>query len=225
MSMPWEGIIPEEDLRIYDAAGFGRPAAWGERPALLVIDVQYRSVGTKRLPIAESMKEFATSCGEAGWRAIDALIPLIARFRENGWPILYPHVAPKRASEGGRLAAKVPSIMNVPAVGYEIVREIAPQDADIVIPKKHSSAFFGTPLMSHLNDLDVDTVVLAGTTTSGCIRAAALDAFSYNFNVFVPHECVFDRSPFSHAVSLFEIGQKYANVLSVETLLGRRGMS
>jgi nicotinamidase-related amidase len=219
--MPWDGIIPEEDLRIYQEAGFGRPTEWGKRPALLVIDIQYRSVGTTRLLIAESMKEFGTSCGDAGWHAIDALVPLIGRFREKGWPVIYPHVAPKQSFDGGRLAQKVPAIMNVPAKGYEIVREIAPLDGEIVIPKRHSSAFFGTPLVSYLNDLDVDTVVLAGTTTSGCIRAAALDAFSYNFNVFVPFECVFDRSQFSNAVSLYEIGQKYANVLSVDSLMQR----
>lgn len=219
MSMPWDGIIPEDDLKIYDLAGFGRQAGWGSRPALLIIDVQYRSVGTKRLPIDQSMKEFGTSCGDAGWRAIDALVPLLARFREKKWPTIYPHVAPKQSFDGGRLAEKVPSIMKVPPIGYEIVKEIAPLPGDITIPKRHSSAFFGTPLMSYLNDLDVDTVVLAGTTTSGCIRAAALDAFSYNFNVFVPHECVFDRSQFSHKVSLYEISQKYANVTTVDEIM------
>lgn len=219
--MPWEGLIPAHDLEIYARAGFGRPAAWGERPALLVIDVQYRSVGTQRLPIAQSMEEFATSCGEAGWAAIDALIPVIAHFRAQAWPVLYPFVAPKESFDGGRLAEKVPALMKIPRHGYDIVREIAPQPQDVLIPKRHSSAFFGTPLLSYLMDRRIDTLVLAGTTTSGCIRCAAVDGFSYNFSVFVPHECVFDRSPFSHAVSLYEMSQKYADVVRARDVLAR----
>jgi len=221
MTMPWDGIIPDADQQIYQRAGFGRPSPWGTRAALIVIDVQYRSVGTQRLPIAQSMDEFATSCGDAGWRAIDALVPLIARFRSAGLPILYPFVAPKEAFDGGRLAEKVPALMTIPRHGYDIVKEVAPEPQDVRIPKRHSSAFFGTPLLSYLLDRRVDTVVLAGTTTSGCIRCAAVDAFSYNFSVFVPHDCVFDRSPFSHAVSLYEMAQKYANVVTAADVLAR----
>jgi nicotinamidase-related amidase len=221
MIMPWDGVVPERDQEIYRNAGFGRPAPWGARPALLVIDIQYRSVGTARLPIEQSMQEFATSCGEAGWQAIDTLLPVLDKFRSADWPVIYPFVAPKEPFDGGRLAQKVPAIMSIPRHGYDLVKEIAPRPHDVVIPKRHSSAFFGTPLLSYLLDRRVDTLVLAGTTTSGCIRCAAVDAFSYNFNVFVPHDCVFDRSPFSHAVGLYEMSQKYANVVGAADILSR----
>ena len=73
-------------------------------------------------------------------------------------------------------------------------REVAPREGDILLPKKHPSAFFGTPLASYLIDLGVDTLVVTGCTTSGCVRGTVVDAFAYNFRVVVPEECVYDRS-------------------------------
>lgn len=216
---PWDEIIGEAEQRAYAAAGFGRPSGLGSRPALLIIDVQYRTVGTRRQPFWEAIKEFPTSCGEVGWQAVDALVPLLALFREKGWPVLYPHVAPKQAYDGGRLAEKVPAIMGISAKGYEFVAEVAPQPEDILLPKKHPSAFFGTALCSHLIDKQADTLIVAGCTTSGCVRGTVVDAFSLNFKVAVPQECVYDRGATSHAVNLFDIGQKYADVLPVADLM------
>lgn len=109
--------------------------------------------------------------------------------------------------------------MTIPPVGYQFVREVAPVDGDILIPKKHPSAFFGTTLASHLIDLKVDSLVMTGCTTSGCVRASVVDAFSYNFHVAVPQECVYDRSPIAHGVNLFDMSQKYADVLPTDELL------
>lgn len=218
---PWDDVISAEELRAYDAAGFGRPSGLGSRPALLIIDVQYRTVGTQRKPFFEAVKEFPTSCGEVGWAAVDALAPLLALFRARGWPVMYPHVAPKQAYDGGRLAEKVPAIMGIPAQGYEFVAEVAPQEGDVLIPKKHPSAFFGTAMCSHLIDQGVDTVVVAGCTTSGCVRGTVVDAFSLNFKVAVPQECVYDRGLTSHKVNLFDMAQKYADVLPVTDLMNQ----
>jgi maleamate amidohydrolase len=100
------------------------------------------------------------------------------------------------------------------------VREIAPRDGDIVIRKDKPSVFFGTPLMSYLHELQVDTLLVAGTTTSGCVRATVVDAFSYNFKVVVVEECVFDRGQASHKVNLFDMQAKYADVVPLEAALG-----
>ncbi len=218
---PWDDVISEEEQRAYGAAGFGRPSGLGVRPALLVIDVQYRTVGSVRAPFWEAVKEFPTACGEVGWRAVDAMVPLVQLFREKGWPILFPHVAPKIANEGGRLAEKVPAIMGVAARGYEFVAEVAPRAGDVLLPKKHPSAFFGTALCSHLIDLAVDTVVVTGCTTSGCVRGTVVDAFSLNFKVAVPFDCVYDRGATSHKVNLFDMSQKYADVMPVTGLIAQ----
>lgn len=216
---PWDGIISEEEQRAYRAAGFGKPSGIGERPALLIVDVQYRTVGTVPRPFWDSIKEFPTSCGQRGWDAIVNIERLLAEFRLQGWPVLYPHVAPKQKSDAGRLADKVPTIMNVSAKGYEFAAPIAPREGDILLPKKHPSAFFGTPLTSHLIDLQVDTLVMTGCTTSGCIRASVVDAFALNFRVLVPEDSVYDRSRVSHAVNLFDMAEKYADVCSTDEAL------
>jgi maleamate amidohydrolase len=212
MSRPWDGIISEEEQRAYNAAGFGRATGIGTRPALLIIDVQYRTVGTAPKPFWEAIKEFPTSCGEVAWAAVHNIEKLLGLFRERRWPVLYPHVAPKESFDYGRLSDKVPAIMNVASKGYEFVAEIAPQTEDILLPKKHPSAFFGTPLVSYLINLGADSLVVTGCSTSGCVRSSVVDAFAYNFKVLVPEDAVYDRSTTSHAVNLFDMASKYADV-------------
>ncbi|MGE5202386.1 MAG: isochorismatase family protein [Acidobacteriota bacterium] len=216
---PWDSIISEEEQRRYRAAGFGRPSGIGTRPALLIIDVQYRTVGTEPMPFWEAVKEFPTSCGETAWRAVRNIEVLLGVFRKNGWPVLYPYVAPKEKFDVGRLAAKNPALMRVAQKGYEFVAEVAPREGDVLLPKKHPSAFYGTPLASYLIDLGADTLVVTGCTTSGCVRGSVVDAFSYNFRVVVPHDCVYDRSEVSHAVNLFDMSEKYADVMTMAEAL------
>ena len=214
------GVIDDTTLRHYDLAGFGKPVGLGTRPALLIIDVQYRTVGTTPAPFEEAVKEFPTSCGDVGWAAVERIADLVATFREKGWPILYPHVAPKQSYDAGRLGAKVPGIMEIPAKGYEFVAEVAPVEGDVLVPKRHPSAFFGTPLASYLVETGADSLVVTGCTTSGCVRASVADAFSYNFRVSVPADAVYDRSPVVHEVNLFDMAQKYADVTTTDALLG-----
>jgi len=216
---PWTGIIPSEEEALYDSAGFGNPSGAGKFPALLVIDMQYRSMGEHPKPIAEAVLEYPTSCGEFGWRAVPYVAQLMAAFRQRGFPVIFPHVAPKGVHDGGRFGDKAPAVMHVPPRGYEFVAEVAPLPDEIRIAKFHPSPFFGTPLVSHLVNMGVDSVFVAGCTTSGCVRAAAVDASSYGFRVIVPEDCVYDRSQVSHAVNLFDLSSKYGDVLSLGSAL------
>ena len=216
---PWDGIIPQAEQEAYRAAGFGKRSGLGRRPALVIIDVQYRTVGTKPMPFAEAIKEFPTSCGEIGWAAARNIARLLTFFRERRWPVIYPYVSPKESFDKGRLSEKVPALMTVAKNGYDFMAEIAPADGDILLPKKHPSAFFGTPLTSYLVDLGVDTLIVTGCTTSGCVRGTVVDGFAYNFKAIVPHDCVYDRSQVSHAVNLFDMSEKYADVMSCDELL------
>ena len=175
---PWDGIISEEEKRAYAAAGFGRRTGLGGRPALLIIDVQYRTVGSTPKPFWEAIKEFPTACGDVGWSAVApdrASARAVPRARLAGALSL-------RLAEGdlrqGRLADKVPALMTVARNGYDFVAEIAPRENDILLPKKHPSAFFGTPLASYLIDAGADTLVVTGCTTSGCVRGSVVDAFA-----------------------------------------------
>jgi maleamate amidohydrolase len=223
MDKPWDGIISQQEQEAYRAAGFGGRSGLGVRPGLLVIDVQYRTTGTVPRPFWEAIKEFPTSCGEIAWKAVHNIERLLALFRARGWPVFYPYVAPKEKFDIGRLAEKTPSIMTIPEKGYQFPAEVAPRPSDVLLPKKHPSAFFGTPLASYLIDLGVDTLVVTGCTTSGCVRGSVVDAFAYNFRVLVPWDAVYDRSQVSHAVNLFDMSEKYADVMSVADALERLG--
>jgi maleamate amidohydrolase len=216
---PWDGIITREEQDDYLAAGFGRRSGLGHRPALLIIDVQYRTVGTTPRPFREAIREFPTSCGDVGWAAVARIADVLKVFRRNGWPVLYPHVAPKERFDAGRLADKVPALMGVARHGYDFVADIVPEPGDILLPKKHPSAFFGTPLASYLIDLGADTLVVTGCSTSGCVRGSVVDAFAYNFRVLVPSDAVYDRSRVSHAVNLFDMSAKYADVMTTSECL------
>src|SRR5680860_46161 len=102
---------------------------------------------------------------------------------------------------------------------YEIVEQAAPVPGEVVLRKTAPSAFFGTPLMSHYNSLGIDTLIVCGESTSGCVRASVIDARSYRFNVIVVEECVYDRHEASHAMNLFDMNQKYADVLPLNDVV------
>lgn len=219
---PWSDVITEDDERRYEAAGFGRPSGFGTRPALVIIDVQHRTMGNSPKPFFESLEDYTTSCGDVGWAAVEQIAKLLAVFREFDLPVLYPHVAPKTdADRDGVLGAKVPGIMDVPDHGYRFPDAVAPRPGDLLLPKKHPSAFFATPLASYLIGLGADTIVTTGATTSGCVRGTVVDGFSYNFKCVVPHDAVYDRSPTVHQANLFDLGQKYADVSSTDEVVAK----
>lgn len=217
----WDDVLPESDLAIYRAAGYGIVGGGGERPALLVVDVTYEFVGDKPEPVLDSIKKFPNSCGEAGWRAMEHIRDLLAECRELGLPVFYTkgmdaRSAITRGAWGWKKAASSESTVGSNPIGNQIPDLIAPRPGETVIQKTKPSAFFGSPLASYLTHLKVDTVVVTGTTTSGCIRATVLDAFSNNFRSIVVEEAVFDRGELSHKMNLFDMNAKYADVISAE---------
>ncbi|VCU68905.1 N-carbamoylsarcosine amidase [Pigmentiphaga humi] len=219
MSRPWSGLLSEADLEIYEAAGFGRTTGLGKRPALLVIDVQYRTSGSADVPILEAMKEYRTACGTHAWAAIPHIAELVRAFRARSFPVIYPHVARKTGHDVGGLASKMPALLEVDARGYEIVQEVAPEPGELLLSKVHASAFAGTPLAGYLVHLGVDSLVVTGCSTSGCVRATVVDASFLNYRVAVPHDAVFDRIQVSHAMNLFDMASKYADVLATRDLI------
>ncbi|MCS3447246.1 MULTISPECIES: isochorismatase family protein [Bradyrhizobium] len=218
---PWDDVIPLEERETYAIAGLGGAAGFGKRPALLVIDVQYRSVGDRPMPIREAIKQYPTSCGEAGWQAITQISELMRLFRGRRWPVIFPHVACKVSHDQGAFAAKIPGIMQIPPEGYDFVREVAPEPGELLLPKTQASAFFGTPLTTYLVGAGIDSLVVTGCTTSGCVRASVVDACALNFKSIVPSDAVYDRSPTSHAVNLFDIASKYADVMPTRAAIER----
>ena len=218
----WDDILTDRDKIVYETTGFGKRVELGTRPAILIIDVNYEFVGDKPKPILESIKKFPLSCGESGWKSVEKIRLLLKRGRIKGIPVFYsiPEFRLETANVGATKSERKKEEFSVtmPEI-KKIVKEIAPAADDIVIYKQRASVFFGTPLISHLTRFSVDTLLVCGTTTSGCVRASVVDAFSYGLRVAVIEECTFDRGEVSHKVNLFDMHQKYANVISLDETL------
>ncbi len=225
----WNEFLTERDKQVFEKSGFGAEAGFGEKPALLVIDVSYNFCGDKREPILDSIKKFHNSCGEDAWDALPHIRKLIDKCHEKCIPVIYTTGTVREDGwDAGGWAWKnsrtdedvtAPKTSGFNRDGNEIMDEIAPSPEDIVIYKHKPSAFYGTPLSGFLNDLGADSLLVTGTTTSGCVRASVIDAFSNNYRVAVVKEGCFDRSQASHAINLCDMHAKYADVVTIEDAL------
>jgi maleamate amidohydrolase len=195
--------------------GFGERAGFGEKPALVVVDVN-RGFTDPASPLV---------CDLDG--CVGAIARLLEAFRGAGLPVVFTTVC---YDDFGKQAAAV-FIEKVPALlvlepgseWVEIDPRIAPADGEPVLSKHFASAFFGTTLASLLSSAGCDTVVVTGASTSGCVRATALDALQHGYRVVVPREAVGDRSPAAHAANLYDLDTKYADVVGVEDVLAEVG--
>jgi nicotinamidase-related amidase len=215
-------VIPEPDRRIYAAAGYGRRQELGARAGLLVIDVVESFTGSRPLPIAEAINEYKTSCGEAAWAALPQIRALLEGFRRHGLTIVYTTGDPTAKvfsgnSTKGSLYNKADETIHLHSTRIPDI--VAPLESEYVLKKSKASVFYATPLSAYFRKTGVDSLFIAGSTTSGCVRASVVDAYSSGFKVFVVEECCFDRSLFSHLVNLFEMNQKYADVITLDTAL------
>jgi nicotinamidase-related amidase len=208
----WRDALTPDELTLFRLAGYGRPVGFGDRPAALVIDVEYSFTGQTPEPILQAIRKSRYSCGERAWRSLPHIGRFLEAARRSRVPVFYTHGIPSgsdaRSSGGG-----------------PIVAEVEPQPGDVIIAKPGPSAFFGTPLTGHLVRLRADTLLVAGCTTSGCVLATVIDGFSYGYRTIVVEECVFDRAETPHRVSLFDMNAKYADVLplaDVEAWLKQR---
>jgi len=213
----WDQFLTENDKSTFAASGYGAHRGPGARPALLVIDVSYAFTGDTDEPLLDSIAKWHNSCGPTAWAAVPHIQALLAGARAKDLPVFYSTGFDAREDGFGRGLWRNSRISDaVPPLGYgpqEIVREVAPEERDVVLHKRAPSVFHGTSLASHLIALGIDTLVVAGTTTSGCVRATVVDAFSHNFNVSVAEEACFDRGEASHAMALFDLNAKYADVM------------
>ena len=225
----WDAFLTERDRQVFAASGFGAQAGFGKRPAILVVDVTYNFTGDRSEPILDSIKRWPNSCGEDAWDAFPRIQRLLEAGRAKGVPVVYTRGTMRDDGwDGGSWWWKIGRLDETATRvtrrrsdldGNQIVREIAPQPQDIVIEKLKPSAFHGTALASFLTLLHADSLLVVGTTTSGCVRATVLDAFSDNYRVAVIEEGCFDRSQASHAISLCDMHAKYADVVSLEAAL------
>lgn len=219
MNKPWSGVMPAADEAAFNADGdqSERPMEVGERPALIVVDMTRAFVDSK----------YPRGWSPTGYPAVAANKTLLAAARDAGIPIFFtkarldgaPAPTPAERGRGRHRPVADPAIDSLPP-GDVIVDDLTPRPGELVIPKgSKPSGFFGTQLASFLTFHGIDTTIISGMSTSGCVRATVVDACQYNYHVVVPFECCADRSQLSHKVNLFDIHMKYADVVSLQEVL------
>ncbi|MCW2997254.1 MAG: Isochorismatase family [Solirubrobacterales bacterium] len=197
----------EEAIAVYEKVRLGQSIPLGSRPAILVVDF---SCG---------FTDPAYAAGSDLTAEVQATARLLAVAREQGAPVVFTTIAfEPSGKDGGLWLKKFPALREL-RLGdrtAEVDPRLERREDESIVSKKGASAFFGTNLTAILVSQGVDTVVLCGATTSGCIRATAVDLMQNGFPTLVPRECVGDRAQAPHEANLFDIQAKYADVVSVE---------
>jgi maleamate amidohydrolase len=203
----------QEDKRaIYQRAQLGHTLGYGKRPAVAVIDLQIGFTAPERSPLAGNLDA-----------EVAATNTIIAAARRKNVPVIFTVVGydSHRQDDAGLWPEKAPSLRLL-TLGSELV-ELDPRldhkPEDLVIVKKYASGFFGTYLASTLTMKGVDTLIVTGCTTSGCVRATVMDALAHGFRPIVPLEAVGDRAQEPHEANLFDIGSKYGDVVPTSEVL------
>lgn len=203
------------ELEVYERQGYGRKSGFGDRPAVIVVDF---------------VNGFADPDQFGGGNiqeAIENTVELLKAARRAQIPIAYTRVVyADDGSDTGVFCLKAPNLAKLTETAHssQIVDVLAPQSGDYIVRKLQPSAFFGTNLSAWLIGKSVDTVIVAGCTTSGCVRATVVDSMSFNFKTIVASDCVGDRAMAPHNANMFDMEQKNADLMTCpeicKTLLG-----
>jgi len=216
----WKDVVPAADMKLDFYERCARETFVGPSPALLLIDLYNSAYKGGPRPPAEIEAQAPGTCGVYAHRAIEPTKRLIAAARRASIPIFYctqdtrPNGRPT-----GAVSTRSKRRIAPTADDYGIYHEFAPQDGDIVIYKQRASVFQGTPIVSHLSLLGVRSLIVCGESTSGCVRASVVDAYSNGFHISVVEECTYDRVELSHKVSLFDLHHKYVDVMHVDEVV------
>ena len=198
------------DLDVYKKQSFGHSMGLGESVALLLIDF---TVGFN------DPEQFGGGNIDA---AVKRTVGLLDYARRKGLPVAYTKVIyNKDGSNAGVFALKQPKLktLTLDNPASDIVPELYPREGELVISKTEASGFFATPLASWLAMRRVDTVIVTGATTSGCVRASVIDAMQNNFRPIVARDCVGDRAIGPHEANLFDMQQKYADLMDRDEII------
>jgi len=210
----WDRYI-EEPFRSRVARQTNSPQIT-KKSALVVIDLYNLVYEGGDKPVSELIDQYPSSCGEHAFRAIEPTNKLIALFRNRELPVFFSTKDFVRSQRTGN-ATHRPRNLPKPA-DYEICPAIDFQPTDVLIKKLRASVFFETSLQEHLQRLGVGDLFVAGESTSGCVRASVVDAFSFGYRVCVVEDCVFDQNPVSHAVNLYDVQHKYGHVSGLSVI-------
>jgi maleamate amidohydrolase len=213
----WLQQVPAEDRKHYEKIGMLSGLSLGKKPVLIVVDVTLGFCGREGLTLEEATKEFATACGPASWEAMPRVAALIDLFRKQELPIVYSYPNTDDQTFTGSVSKKRRADWPPPHYN-DFPEPVAPRKGEWVMGKTKASAFHASPLSIYLAQLNIDSVVICGVSTSGCVRATGVDSSSHGYKTFVIDDCCFDRSYYAHCANLFDLHAKYATVLSLHEL-------
>lgn len=214
----WESLLTDDERLV--AEGYARPQRRPSGPmAVLAIDLYQRVFGDRREPLEQAIERFPSSCGTAAWDALPAITAVLEASRAAGLPVVHTTTDTRGGATGGLGSTLRQRRAATDAAAVDFHPAVRPVEGELVVRKGRASAFFGTALIAWLVQRGVRSLVVVGESTSGCVRASVVDAYSYGFEVVVVEEGVFDRSPLSHKASLFDMHLKYATVWHVDDVV------
>ncbi len=213
----WRDVVSPEILKIYSA--YERELYVGAKPALLAIDLYKLAYQGGARPVPELIGEYPSTCGENAWNAIEPTQRLFKAARAVGIPVIYTTTETRGEANVTSSYATARRRSRQTDDCFEIKEEFAPEDGDLVVYKQRASGFYGTPLLAQLHQMDAQSLIVCGESTSGCVRASVVDAYSNGIHVTLAEECCFDRSELSHKVNLFDMHHKYADVMVADDIV------
>lgn len=214
----WDAVVPPEELQFLATKGFGGDVTIGLRPCLIVVDVVMSFLG--RRPGDTEGEDYPTGCGAVGCERLPRISEVLEAARAAGIPRVLTKGSPEAAAMVGgaiKLSGDPEAARRTHSAGFPDELKALPDE--LVLEKTKASAFFCTPLLTFLHQRQVDSLVVVGTTTSGCVRATTVDGASYGFPTLVVEDACFDRSPFAHAANLFDIQMKYGSVVTTNEVV------
>jgi maleamate amidohydrolase len=222
----WDEFLTERDKAHLAAAEPRKRVGFGSRPAVLMIDNYAGVFSEPGVPFLEAVEKNRSAMGEDADIAAAHIARLLTHSRDAGIPVIHItgmhgnnmpgwHEMVHAGDRRGQLSPEKPGN----ADKYAIVPLCAPIEGEVVLQKAAPSAFWGTPLSALLNYLGVDTLIVGGESVSGCVRASVVEAASYRYRVIIAEECTYDRHQACRAINLFDMHQKYSDVLPVDEVV------
>ena len=217
-NLPWDDSLTEEEREVIVRGKYGQTRGLGTRPVVLVIDCQHNYIGADA-PITEQQEQWPGGGGDRAWAAVRVIESVLPSARSRNVPVIYTRNLQKKTIQFDMVSAKAGwdhsrTIEGDP--GTEIVEAVAPHSDELVIDKAYASAFWGTPLLTYLVQLQADSLIITGVSTSGCVRATAVDGITRGFRTVVVWDAVADRIQLSHKASLLDLWMKYTDLMSGE---------
>ncbi|MCW4459857.1 cysteine hydrolase family protein [Microbacterium sp. MPKO10] len=215
------GIVPDldaQDRAVIDSTKYGTKQGIGERPALILVDFQNAYLGLDR-PILDQLDSYSSGGGEGAWAALRTMLPVLAVARTSGIPVVLSRIAyPRDAEHDNGFVKKRGSSPHFieGSDGARFAEELHPAHNDVLVTKQAASCFQGTSLHDDLAALGVDSIIVAGLSTSGCVRATVVDGAALGYRCAVVVDGTADRIQLSRRIALFDIWMKYGDLVTAD---------